>query len=152
MAQELGADVIIRAGDDDPFRRVLELAGSQEGGALAGGAELVFDCAGVSRESGGPTSLHQAVMMAKENGKVVIVSVSEKPFDIEANIIMRKGLKLLGSWAWSLDEFGEALDLIAAGKVDRRPLISHEFPLDQAPEAYETQVNVDEAVKVLIKP
>ena len=152
MAQQVGADVLINAGDEDPFRKVLELAGSREGGALAGAADMVFDCAGVSREGAGPNSLQQAVMMAKENGRVVIVSVSERPFDIEANIIMRKGLKLLGSWSWNQDELAQALDLMRTGKVERKQLVSHEFSLDQASEAYETQVNVEEAIKVLIKP
>jgi threonine dehydrogenase-like Zn-dependent dehydrogenase len=36
--------------------------------------------------------------------------------------------------------------------VDRKPLISHQFPLDAAKEAYETQVRAEEAIKVLIKP
>lgn len=37
-------------------------------------------------------------------------------------------------------------------EVDRRPLISHEFPIEQAKEAYETGLSSGESVKVLIKP
>jgi threonine dehydrogenase-like Zn-dependent dehydrogenase len=36
--------------------------------------------------------------------------------------------------------------------VDRKQLVTHEFPLDRAKDAYETQLNAEEAIKVLIKP
>ncbi|HUS82997.1 MAG TPA: hypothetical protein VM013_07080 [Dehalococcoidia bacterium] len=37
-------------------------------------------------------------------------------------------------------------------EADRRRLISHEFPLERAKEAYETGLSAEESVKVLIKP
>ncbi len=155
MARHLGADAVINAAVDDPCRKVLELTGSTPVSFTdvpSGGIDVVFDCAGVSREAAGPPTLQQALMMVRETGKVVLVAVSERPFEIEANLIMRKGLKVFGSWAWSLDEFAQALDLMRTGKVDRKPLVTHEFPLDRAKDAYETQLKVEEAIKVLIKP
>jgi len=155
MAKQVGADAVVNAASENLYEKVFELTGSRPVSLedlLASGVDIVFDCAGVSREQAGPPSLQQALMMARENGRVVLVAVSERPFEIEANIIMRKGLKVFGSWAWTLDEFAQALDLMRTGKVDRKQLISHEFPLDQAREAYETQLNAEEAIKVLIKP
>lgn len=156
MAEQLGADVLINAAREDPYRKVLEITGSTPISFAedqpAGGVDTVYDCAGVSREHAGPSTLHQALLMVKENGRVVLVAVSEKPFEIETNAIMRKGIKLFGSWAWSLDEFAQALELMRSGKVDRKQLITHEFPLDKAREAYETQLRAEEAIKVLLKP
>ena len=48
--------------------------------------------------------------------------------------------------------FAQAIDFLRTGKVDTRPIISHEFPLDKAKEAFETQLKTEEAIKVLIKP
>jgi len=155
MAKHVGAGAVVNAAREDPYQKVLELTGSMPVSPdnwLAAGAGIVFDCAGVRREQAGPASLQQALMMTRENGRVILVSVSERPVEIEANIIMRKGLRVLGSYGWTLDEFAQALDLMRSGKVDRKQLISHEFPLDQAREAYETQLNAEEAIKVLIKP
>lgn len=156
MAKQLGADVVISAASEDPYQKVLEITGSTPISFAqdqpAGGVDIVFDCAGVSREHAGPPTLWQALMMVKENGRVVLVAVSERPFEIDSNAIMRKGVRLFGSWAWSLDEFGEALKLMQSGKVARKQLITHEFPLDRAGEAYETQLKAEEAIKVLIKP
>jgi threonine dehydrogenase-like Zn-dependent dehydrogenase len=42
--------------------------------------------------------------------------------------------------------------MMRAQEVDRRVLISHEFGLDQAKEAFETQGRLEESVKVFIKP
>jgi 2-desacetyl-2-hydroxyethyl bacteriochlorophyllide A dehydrogenase len=156
MAEQLGADVLINAAREDPYQKVLEITGSTTISFAedqpAGGVDTVYDCAGVSREQAGPPTLWQALRMVKENGKVVLVAVSEKPFELETNAIMRKGIKLFGSWSWSLDEFAQALELMRSDKVDRKQLITHEFPLDRAKEAYETQLRAEEAIKVLIKP
>ena len=155
MARQLGADVVINASSEDVYQKVLEITGSTPVSFVPGpaaGVDIVFDCAGVSREHAGITTLEQALMVVKENGKVVLVAVSERPFELDFNIIMRKGVRLLGSWAWSLKEFAEALELMRAGKVNRKQLITHEFPLDRAKEAYETQLRAEEAIKVLIKP
>jgi len=72
--------------------------------------------------------------------------------ELDHNSIVRKGIKLFGSWGWSPEEFVQALELMRSGKVDRKPLITHEFPLDRAKEAYETQLKAEEAIKVVFKP
>jgi len=83
---------------------------------------------------------------------VVVVSIFEKPPELEINMMVRKGITLYGSWAWTIDEFLQALELIGSGKVDRKPLITHTFPLEQASEAFETQLKAEEAVKVVLTP
>lgn len=90
--------------------------------------------------------------MVKPRGKVVVVAVFERPLEIDANLVVRKGVRLLGSWAWSGQEFIDALELISSGKVDRRALISHEFSLEQVAEAYATQASTDTAIKVMLVP
>ena len=51
-----------------------------------------------------------------------------------------------------MEEFIEASELIRSGKIDRKPLVSHTFTLEQASEAYETQLLAEEAVKVVFTP
>ncbi|KPJ54106.1 MAG: hypothetical protein AMJ37_00865 [Dehalococcoidia bacterium DG_18] len=155
MAQKLGAEVVINPTREDPYQKMLEMTGSTKLMFLeepVSGVDTVFDCAGGTVEYTGTPALQQALLMVRENGKVVLVAVFEKPFEIDHNLIMRKGVSLLGSFGYSLDEFAQALELMRSGKVDRKPLISHEFPLDRAKEAYETQLKTEEAIKVLIKP
>jgi 2-desacetyl-2-hydroxyethyl bacteriochlorophyllide A dehydrogenase len=155
MARELGADNIVNAGKEDAFQKVLELTGAREVSFMpvpTGMADTVFDCAGLPMGFAGTPVLQQAVSMVKENGKVVVVAIFEKPAAIEHNIIVRKGITLFGSWAWSLEELHESLEMISSGAVDRKPLITHRFSLDEAERAYETQMKAGEAVKVMIIP
>jgi 2-desacetyl-2-hydroxyethyl bacteriochlorophyllide A dehydrogenase len=155
LAEKLGADVTINAGREDTIAKVSEITGSPEIGFIEvpqANADTVFDCAGVTRDFTGTSALEQSLLLTKEGGKIIVVAAFEKPLEIEINAIMRKGIHLIGSWAWTPAEFVQALDLLRAGKIDRKPLITHEFPLEQASEAYETQLNAEEAVKVLLKP
>ena len=90
--------------------------------------------------------------MVKSNGKVVVVAVFEQDVTIDYNVVVRKGIQILGSWAWNMEEFVEASRLISQGIIDRKPLISHTFGLEQASEAYETQLLAEEAIKVVFTP
>ena len=96
--------------------------------------------------------LQQARQIVRPEGTVVVVAVFEQDVVIDPNVIVRKGIRLLGSWAWKMEEFIESSQLIASGKIDRKPLVSHTFTLEQASEAYETQLRAEEAVKVVFTP
>lgn len=157
LARQMGADTTINASQDDAVASILRMDASANGLWLmpdlsSGSVDTVIDCAGVPKNFTGTTVLEQALSIVKENGKVVVVAVFERAVEVDVNVIMRKGIRLLGSWAWLPDEFRECLELMRAGKIDRKPLISHTFPLEQASEAFETQLNADESVKVLLKP
>ena len=155
MAKKIGADVLVNAAKEDPYQAMLKLTGSTQIQFLeypVSGVDTVIDCAGYSAENTAQPPLWQAFLMVKQNGKVVEVAVFEKPFEIDINIIMRKNIYLTGSWGWNPMEFLQALELMKSGKVNRKPLITHTFPLEKAKQAYETQLNAREAIKVVITP
>ena len=120
--------------------------------ANIGTIDTVYDCAGMSKHFQGSSVLEQALAVVKENGKIVVVAVYEQSPNLDYNQIVRKGIQLMGSWAWSMEEFKIAADLIRKGEIDRQPLISHEFSLEQASEAYETQLRAETAIKVMFTP
>ena len=80
-----------------------------------------------------------------------MVALSEHPGPIDRNHIVRKHVAFSGSWAWSDDDLRQALDMVAAGTVDRKPFTQHVYPLSEAPEAFRVQER-GEAVKILVKP
>lgn len=157
LAQKFGADAVINAAREDPYRKMLEMTGSSKlifVDDLASGVDTVIDCAGYGMEQKGPAPLQQAILMARSRGKVLLVANYEKPVPINGNLVMNKALTLLGSFGDTtiLDDFARGLELMRTGKVNRKPLITQEFPLSRAKEAYETQLKAGEAIKVLIKP
>jgi 2-desacetyl-2-hydroxyethyl bacteriochlorophyllide A dehydrogenase len=152
MATELGADLTLNAKKTDVL---LEMMGSGQldlEGALVGNVDTVFDCAGIAKSFEGTSVMEQALSMVKQDGKIIMVAIFEKAPEIEWNLIVRKGIKLLGSWAWTPEEFVQASRLIRSGEIDRKPLISHTFPLEDAGKAYETQLHAEEAIKVVLTP
>jgi len=155
-AQELGADAVINAGREDPYQKVREMTGSTTISLMedlpAANVDVVCDCAGWFAEDTGTAPLQQALLMVKQNGKVVEHSIFEKSPVVNYMLPVRKQVAIQGSWGFTLEEYAQALELIRSGKVDRKPLITHEFPLDRVKEAFEVQLNYDEAIKVLLKP
>jgi 2-desacetyl-2-hydroxyethyl bacteriochlorophyllide A dehydrogenase len=155
LARELGADTVVNATREDALEKVKELTGTEILSIMpepTGMADVVYDCAGLTKGFTGTPALQQAITMTRQNGKIVVVAIFERPPEIDYNLMVRKGITMLGSWAWSPEEFLAALELITSGKVDRKKVISHQFPLDRATEAYETQLKADDAVKVMIVP
>jgi 2-desacetyl-2-hydroxyethyl bacteriochlorophyllide A dehydrogenase len=152
MATELGADMTMNAGKADVVLRMMGSGLLDLDVPLAGSVDAVYDCAGVTKSFEGTSVLQQAVSIVKEDGKVIIVAVFEKQPEIEWNLVVRKGIRLFGSWAWSPEELVEASRLISSGKIDRKPLISHTFSLEDAKQAYETQLQEEEAIKVVLTP
>jgi len=155
MATQLGADTVVNATQGDTVTTIFDMTGSEKLNlveASVGNVDTVFDCAGAGKNTTGASVLEQSLSIVKQNGKVVIVAVFEKNLEIDYNIIVRKGIQLFGSWAWSPEEFVAAMELISSGKVDRKPLVTHTFPLEEASNAYETQLKAEEAIKVMFVP
>ena len=56
---------------------------------------------------------------------------------------------MIGCYAGS---FPLAIELLETKKVNTKPLITGEYPLDSAAEAFEAQLDTGNSIKVLIKP
>jgi threonine dehydrogenase-like Zn-dependent dehydrogenase len=76
----------------------------------------------------------------------------EQQPELDFNQVVRKHVTIHGSWTWTRQDFQHAIALVQSGRIDRRPLISHQFPLDEAPHAFATQDRPDAAIKVVLTP
>lgn len=136
VAKATGADVVINAAEEDVVKKVMEITNGA-------GASIVADCAG------SPTTFQQAVEMVCGRGKVMLVGVYEQRIQWDPGVLLRKNASMIGCFGGS---FPRAISFLQSGQVNTMPLITHEFPLDKAKEAFDTQLKADEAIKVLIKP
>jgi 2-desacetyl-2-hydroxyethyl bacteriochlorophyllide A dehydrogenase len=151
MATQLGADATVNLMQSDPVDAVIGLTGGpqplQRFGVRGGNADVVIDCAGAK------LSPNQGLYMLKQaDGRLVFVALFEQQPELDFNQIVRKQVTIHGSWGWTGDDYRRAIELVQSGRVDRKPLISHEYTLDDAPLAFATQAQPDAAVKVLLKP
>jgi 2-desacetyl-2-hydroxyethyl bacteriochlorophyllide A dehydrogenase len=151
LATQLGADVTVNFNQVDPLEAVIELTGGEQPiqrfGTRGANADVVLDCAGAR------LSPNQGLSMLKQaNGRLVLVALFEQQPELDFNQVVRKQVTVQGSWAWTGDDFRQAIALVQSGRVDRKPLISHQYALTQAPHAFATQDQPEAAIKVLLKP
>jgi len=157
MARQLGADEIINADRTDPEEKIREIVGwsplmtySEESSALV---DVIYDCVGYIKGRSGPPVLQQALNLVREfTGRIIVHGLFEELIPLDLTPFVLKQVDLLGSFGFLPDEIAQALELIRTGKVDRKAIISHEFPLAQAKKAFDMQCEVDKSVKVIIKP
>jgi 2-desacetyl-2-hydroxyethyl bacteriochlorophyllide A dehydrogenase len=151
IAKQCGADATVNFTTTDPIEAVIALTGGakpiERFGMRGGNADVVIDCAGAR------LSPNQGVQMLKQlNGRLVLVALFEQQPELDFNQVVRKHVIIHGSWTWTRQDFQHAIALVQSGRIDRRPLISHQFPLDEAPHAFATQDRPDAAIKVVLTP
>ena len=111
-----------------------------------GGADVVMEVAG------GKDTFQLAWKCARPNAIVTIVAMYDKPQQLPLPDMYGKNLIFKTGGVDGCD-CEEILNLIAQGKIDTTPLITHRFPLSRIEEAYDVFENrKDGVIKVAILP
>lgn len=157
VAKQLGADGIINASVDDPNEKILELVGSVPWiiypMLTTPAVDIVYDCVGYMKDHPGTPVLQQAITMVRDfKGRILVNGLFEENVNLDLSLLIGKQVTIIGSLSEMPSDLKQGLELMQLKKIDRTKIISHEFPLDQAKEAFETQCKANESVKVLIKP
>jgi L-iditol 2-dehydrogenase len=147
LARELGADAVVNSSKEDPVERVKQWSGGL-------GADIVFECAGGDWM---PETLPQATKMVRRAGKVVIIGGFDKgetSIPLEWQRIQMSEIQLIPSASFAMHEIyheqGMVLDLIAKGRIDVRPLVTHRFELDRINEAFAVAQRKEETGAVFV--
>ena len=123
-------------------QNLLEVVRGDTGGR---GADVVFECAGA------PQTVGPAIEGAVPGGKVVFYGIQTAAIEqFDLNRIVLKDLTVFGALS---DRRGweEVIRLVDTGKLRLEALISHRFPLDSAPAAYElVRSKADGVVKAVL--
>jgi threonine dehydrogenase-like Zn-dependent dehydrogenase len=100
----------------------------------------------------GPAPLESALQMLQPaGGRIICFGAYEGDVTLNLMPLINKQASIRGSMGYTPEDIEQALALMAAGKIDRRMLISDRFELERIVEAFETQGN-GAAIKVLVKP
>jgi L-gulonate 5-dehydrogenase len=93
------------------------------------------------------------VELVASAGRAVQVGMSNAEVSIRIGLLTEKELDLLGVSCCERDEFAEAVALAERRAPALERLVSHEFPLAQAPEALRFAIdNPTQVMKVVILP
>lgn len=117
-----GADVHTVETGDDAVARALEWTGRE-------GPEVVVEA------TGAPDLLQHAVELVARAGRVVVVGLSDHDAPLRVGRLPFKEIDVLGVSCCGSDEFAAAVDLVSRRRDVAAPMITHEFSLEEAPEA-----------------
>lgn len=123
QASELGAAEIINSLNTDPVEAIRALTGGR-------GADICIDC------SGNPAGQNSALDAVAKLGAVAFVGESRKTEINPSDQFLRKLLTVVGGWYFPTGEWAEIVRFVEDKKVDVEALISHEFSIEQAEEAF----------------
>jgi threonine dehydrogenase-like Zn-dependent dehydrogenase len=94
--------------------------------------EVVIDC------SGSESGFRRAVELVRPRGKIILKSTAAAAAEINLAPIVVNEISVIGS---RCGRFQPALDALAAGRIDPRPLIDGSFALDDGLAAFEAAKN-----------
>ena len=140
MAREFGADAAMHAAENIP-ERVRQI----NNGRLA---DLVIVCAGA------PAAFDQALKSVERGGTVLCFATTEPGVNLSVpiNEFWRNEIKLMPSYGNSPLDATIAIELIRAGRVPVREMITHRFPLEKAGEGFRLVAEGGDSLKVIIEP
>lgn len=119
---------------------------ARDGAALAAvDADVVFE------SSGSAPGLASAVRGATRGGRIVMVGL-QPTGEVPAllSLVITRELELVGSFRFN-DEIDEVLTALADGSLAVDPVVTHEFPVEQAMDALGTARDASRSGKVLLR-
>jgi 2-desacetyl-2-hydroxyethyl bacteriochlorophyllide A dehydrogenase len=106
------------------------------------GIDVTFECAGQEE------TLKQAMGLTRPEGRVSLIGHYRKTPHFNIEDLVMKGLNVFAPIGGN-PFFDEAVALVAEKKVDLEQLVSHQYPIEKAQEAFEMASDVDRSVKVI---
>lgn len=139
LAGKAGAQILIPAGEDVRARLIKEIGRK---------ADVVILCTGAM------TAVEQAWRSVDKGGSIVFFAVPapEKSVVIPINDFWTKEVRILTSYYCGPPDIKEAIELLAAGKIEVDSLVTHRLPLEKIAAGFALLLEGQDAVKVIIEP
>jgi 2-desacetyl-2-hydroxyethyl bacteriochlorophyllide A dehydrogenase len=138
LARELGAEATHASAEGAPLEDVARDFSQREG----------VDC--VVETAGTAEAVADALRLVRPGGRVVLTGLPHEPTPVRFFSVVRREISILGSMIYQ-DEFAEAMQLVAAGQVRTRPLITHHFALDEIERAFAVH-REPSSIKIALTP
>jgi alcohol dehydrogenase len=136
---QFGATHAVNNGEDGWQDKVFDIVGKD-------GADVVMEAVGV------PASLESAFTLVKPGGNVANIGVHGRPVSLPMQDLWTRNITITMGLV-NMTTGPMMLDLIAAGKLDVKPMGTHHFKLDNMLGAYEVFSNAakNQALKMIIE-
>jgi L-iditol 2-dehydrogenase len=139
LARQLGADMAINVAEQD----VVEAVRAATGGL---GAHAAIEAVGIT-----PT-VQQALAVTRIGGHVTWIGNSAPEVTINMQHVVTREITIHGVYGFN-EEFGQAIDALASGRIDVAPLVERVAGLEDGPGLFhELAKGTLEAAKVVLRP
>lgn len=142
LGRIMGATDTIDASTVDPDRGL----GVELERILGQPPDVVIECVGR------PGVLQQAIDMVRQFGTVISGGVCMQPDTINHLAAYAKEPTVRFPASYTKDENAFVMEMIAAGRIEPRPMLSHRVGLDELPEAFEALRTPTDQCKVVVTP
>jgi threonine dehydrogenase-like Zn-dependent dehydrogenase len=140
IGKQMGVDVTLHVQEVDVREKVMELTNGI-------GADMVVEC------TGQPGPAAEALEIVRKNGRISYSGVYHEPATLQLNKIVQWNLLITGPKGEGMWNLERAIPLMADGRLDLKPLITHRFVLDEINKAFDTFTGrIGGAIKVIVKP
>lgn len=137
-AKRLGADEVINSRSQDVVERVMELTGGM-------GADIVFEASGTS------ACTAMAPKLTMRGGVITLIGCTHGETPFEFYQIIEKEISIKPIFRYR-NNYPTAVKALAEGKVNLEQLVTKEFPLEQAKEAFDAALHDNQNnIKVMVK-
>jgi threonine dehydrogenase-like Zn-dependent dehydrogenase len=141
-AKQMQATHTINAAEVDTVAAVEEITDGRM-------ADLVFEVIGHQTET-----INQCLDLVKRDGTILAFGVPDDPtYPFRFGELFRKNIRLIGSVGPDAqNNFPLAMDMIAQGRIDVSPMITHRLPFTEVQRGFELSLHKkDEAIKIVLE-
>jgi L-iditol 2-dehydrogenase len=138
LAVGIGADYVVRVDRTNLFDLVMDLTGGL-------GVDTAIECSGVS------AAISDCLACVARRGQIVQMGLSGRPVETVMDPLALKEITLKGSFGHNHETWNKAIDLLEKKRIDLKPLVSSEFPLDNWQEAFRLSEE-GKGIKYLLYP
>ena len=140
VAAEMGADLVLDPTTDHAEQRILEATGGT-------GVDVLLEM------SGNPQAMRLGFALLRTGGRASLLGIPSRPFELDfARDIIFKGAIVQGINGRKMFETWFQMEaLLAAGKLNLEPVITHRLKLSEFKKAMEL-LQSGEAIKVVMRP
>jgi L-iditol 2-dehydrogenase len=138
MGRKMGADLAINPTEADVSMEVRKVTGV--------GVNLAIVA------TGNPKALSQAFSSVRKGGKVLLFGAPAQgaQFNLDISSLFARQISLITSYSCVEADVQTALKLLVEKRIDLASMITHRFPLKEAPKALELATSSPAAVKTMI--
>ena len=136
--KECGVDVCVNTKEKNLGEALVEAFGPDK-------ADVIYDCAGNN------VTMGQAIQYARKGSVIVLVAVFADMATVDLAVANDHELDIKSTMMYRHEDYVGAIELVEAGKVQLKPLISKIFPFAQYLDAYQyIDANRETTMKVII--